>query len=533
MIPLRYGLTVMCLLAMMASVTVAGAITTVPWNGYPGAVSFTFDDALESQLNNVVPALKQRNIHATFFLYDVGGTFTNNKDRWIAAAKDGNELANHSLTHADFSTTIDAQNEVSEMATRLRNADASVQANTFAYPFCAIGYESVVQSENIIGRGCWFMAPFNPMQWSSPPSNWNNVGAIYVSDDATATGATIDAIDAAKNGGWIVTLNHGVGGDWVAVTKENVYALFDRAIQNGLWVGTYMEVAAYWRAGIAMDAVDPVKTNTGWTVSWNSPHAKMPKSVPLKIRLDAATFGSDITVLQNGNAIPPNGAGEYQIEFMSLGLTIQTGSISSSSTQQTAYSSATLPGTIQVENYDLGGDGTAYYDSDIGNSGNNYRNDNVDLELLDQGNYALGWTVAGEWLEYTIQIQQNGILQYTARVASGFDSSAFHLEIDGVSITPSIIVPNTGGWTSYQDVTGSTKQLNSGQHILRLVIDKPYCNIDWVGFFEPAVKILGGDACRKPNGRIPHKVYDMNGKIKSQSLSKPSTLPKGLWAITQ
>jgi len=309
----------------MAIGVMSGPVTTVPWNGHPGAVSFTFDDACQSQLDNVVPALKARGIHATFFLYDVGGTFTNNKAKWVAAAKDGNELANHSVDHADFSKSIDATYQVGDMASRLRKADASVEAVTFAYPYCAIGYESAVGAENIIGRGCLFAGPYQPLQWKNPPSNWNNVGAIYVSDDANATGPTLTALDAAKNGGWITTLNHGVGGDWVAVSKANVLAMFDRALANKLWVGTYQEVAAYWRAALVMDKVSASGSGP-WTLSWSSPHPKMPRSVKLKVKLDAAAFGSDIVVSQAGAAIPPNSDGSYTVEFMGLSLKIAKGS---------------------------------------------------------------------------------------------------------------------------------------------------------------------------------------------------------------
>lgn len=307
--------------ALLATTAMAGPVVTVPWNGHPGAASFTFDDACPSQLTNVVPALKARGIHATFFLYDVGGTFANNKAKWVAAAKDGNELANHSVDHADFSKSIDATYQVGDMASRLRKADASVEAVTFAYPYCAIGYESAVGAENIIGRGCLFAAPYQPMKWTSPPSNWNNVGAIYVSDDANASGPTLAALDAAKSGGWISTLNHGVGGDWAVVSTANVLAMFDRAIANNLWVGTYQEVAAYWRAALVMDKVTASGSGP-WTLSWTSPHAKMPKSVKLKVKLDTNLFGRDVAVSQAGAVIPANGDGSYTVDFMKLGMTV-------------------------------------------------------------------------------------------------------------------------------------------------------------------------------------------------------------------
>jgi len=171
-----------------------------------------------------------------------------------------------------------------------------------------------------------FAGPYLPLQWNSPPSDWNNVGAIYVSDDANATGPTLTAIDAAKNGGWIATLNHGVGGDWLSVSTANVLGMIDRAVNNGLWVGTYQEVAAYWRAGLAIAKASAVKSDTGWTVSWTSPHPKMPTSVLLRITLDAGTFGKDVSVYQKGTLVPAQTDGFYLIEFMNLSLVVRSGS---------------------------------------------------------------------------------------------------------------------------------------------------------------------------------------------------------------
>ena len=300
---------------------VANPITTVPWNGYPGAVSFTFDDACQSQLNNVVPELKKRGIAATFFLYNSGNAFTANKAAWVAAEKNGNELANHTLDHSDLTKATNAATEVSSMATLLRAADTSIQAVTLAYPGCAVGSETAVGAENFMARGCLFSAPYLPLQWKTQPSDWLRVNAIYVSDDATATGPTMTAIDAAKNGGWIATLNHGVGGDWLTVTPTNVAAMFDRAIKDGLWIGTFQDVGAYWRASFSMD--NAVLSGSGpWTLTWTSPHPKMPKSVKLKVRLDSAVFGSSFTVKQGDVTIPVNKDGSYSVEFMKLALSV-------------------------------------------------------------------------------------------------------------------------------------------------------------------------------------------------------------------
>jgi peptidoglycan/xylan/chitin deacetylase (PgdA/CDA1 family) len=324
-------------LLLCSSVAMAGPVTTVPWNGHTGAVTFTFDDACASQLSNVVPALKARKINATFFLYNSGNAFTGNKAAWIAAAKDGNELANHTLDHANLSTASNGATEVSGMATLLRNADTSVQAVTLAYPGCAVGSESAVGSEDFLARGCIFgNGPYSPLPWKTQPSDWLNVGALYNDTVTKAVGPVLTAIDAAaKNGGWFITLNHGVGGDWISVPTTAITGMFDRAIKDGVWIGTFQDVGAYWRASFTMDKV-AASGSSPWNLSWSSPHSKMPKSVKLKVKLDSATFGKAFTVAQDGTQIFPNTDGSFTIDFMKLKLAVKTATTGISRAESTS-----------------------------------------------------------------------------------------------------------------------------------------------------------------------------------------------------
>src|SRR5215469_9024710 len=55
---------------------------------------------------------------------------------------------------------------------------------------------------------------------------------------------------------------------------------------------------------------------------------------------------------------------------------------------------AAIPGTVQAENYDVGGQGVGYNVTSINGSANNYRTDGVDLEATTDtgGGFDLGWT---------------------------------------------------------------------------------------------------------------------------------------------
>jgi fibronectin type 3 domain-containing protein len=137
-----------------------------------------------------------------------------------------------------------------------------------------------------------------------------------------------------------------------------------------------------------------------------------------------------------------------------------------------------IPGTIEAEDYDLGGEGDAYHDVDAGNNGPaSYRTDDVDHETCAEGGYNVGWTVADEWLKYTVNVASNGSYTITSRVASLVATGAFHIEVDDVDVTGSIAVGSTGGWQNWEDRT-SVVSLSAGLHVVKLVIDGPDLNIN-------------------------------------------------------
>ncbi|MCW3804938.1 carbohydrate-binding protein [Plebeiibacterium marinum] len=139
-----------------------------------------------------------------------------------------------------------------------------------------------------------------------------------------------------------------------------------------------------------------------------------------------------------------------------------------------------IPGTVQIENYDKGGEGVAYHDADVSNRTGEYRLDGVDIEACDEGGYNIDWSVTGEWLEYTVDVSTSGTYEMTARVASPVGGS-FHIEMDGTDISGIQTVPNTGGWQAWQNVTVNVN-LSAGQHIMRFYIDSQEFNTNYISF---------------------------------------------------
>jgi len=150
------------------------------------------------------------------------------------------------------------------------------------------------------------------------------------------------------------------------------------------------------------------------------------------------------------------------------------------------YKSITIPGTFQAEDFDKGGDGLTFHDSDATNEGDsNYRSDGEGVDFVKgNGGVVIGYTAANEWLEYSVNATVTGQYACEATVSSGTTGSGFTLalvENGKVTSLCKIDVPQTGNssWDTYKTVTANiSKEITEGEHILRITINGANCNID-------------------------------------------------------
>lgn len=139
-----------------------------------------------------------------------------------------------------------------------------------------------------------------------------------------------------------------------------------------------------------------------------------------------------------------------------------------------------IPGTLEAELYDKGGEGIAYHDSDSENNGavnSNFReNDGVDIGN-GNGGYVLGWTSTDEWLEYTIDVTTAGDMDFKFIVSSLNGGGKIGIDLDGESILTDLSVPKTDDWNVYSEMT-SVAILSTGEHVLRIHIESAGFNLD-------------------------------------------------------
>src|SRR5439155_632269 len=110
-----------------------------------------------------------------------------------------------------------------------------------------------------------------------------------------------------------------------------------------------------------------------------------------------------------------------------------------------------VPGSFEAENFDLGGEGVAYHDNVPGNAGGQYRtSEDVDIIASSDpagGGYVVNNFETGEWLAYTIHVTQTTTYRIDIRASNSGLTPSFHIEIDGVNVTGSVRVPDTGSWS--------------------------------------------------------------------------------------
>jgi len=183
-----------------------------------------------------------------------------------------------------------------------------------------------------------------------------------------------------------------------------------------------------------------------------------------------------------------------------------------------------IPGIIEAEDYDLGGEGKGYHEANaLGNQGGATLRpkDQVDIEVTSDtaGAHSIGYTLTGEWLAYKVDVKTGGEYELKLRVATNGEGGALHLELDGVQLSEKIALPNTGGWNVWQTLTLPKFSLTAGAHDLKVVFDSDYINLNWMEFISLAanptlVRSLPSSGFQiMSNGGFSYQILHIDGTI--------------------
>ena len=163
-----------------------------------------------------------------------------------------------------------------------------------------------------------------------------------------------------------------------------------------------------------------------------------------------------------------------------------------------------LPGRIEAEYYDLGGDGVAYLDFSEPNEGAGIRQDEgVDTRpSRDEGGGSdVTSILAREWLRYTVDVEQSGSYRVMARVASG-SGGIMRMSIDGDDLFGDVAISPTGGDVTYGNALIGVADLVAGRHELRLDMRSAGFSLNRLTF-----SFLGGTSTEETAGEQALSMY--------------------------
>ena len=123
-----------------------------------------------------------------------------------------------------------------------------------------------------------------------------------------------------------------------------------------------------------------------------------------------------------------------------------------------------LPGTVNAGEFDRGLSGVSY-------------NKVSTAVIKSRGKFSTTATEDNQWMDYTVDVKEEGLYTLNLEVASTSNGGRFHLaeySFDNLDfLTDFTSVPNTGSTTNFQSVHCSIKKyLTAGQHVFTLLVEK-------------------------------------------------------------
>jgi peptidoglycan/xylan/chitin deacetylase (PgdA/CDA1 family) len=254
-------------LSLLAAATLTHAAgTPFPWpHGAQAAVSLAYDDAIDSQLDNAIPALDRAGLKGSFYLTLANPSLMKRLDEWRAAAAHGHELGNHTLFHLCSASVPGHQwvtpdldldtMSATRLAAQVRLANTMLHAidgrteRTFTVP-CGdakaqgVNYVDLVKSE--------FVAIKLGDAGAIPDMDRLDPYAVGVTAPEGLSGEQLIALvkQAQARGTMINFTFHGIGGDYITTSKQAHEELlaYLAAHRDTIWTDTFLHLMTWVKA---------------------------------------------------------------------------------------------------------------------------------------------------------------------------------------------------------------------------------------------------------------------------------------------
>jgi hypothetical protein len=141
---------------------------------------------------------------------------------------------------------------------------------------------------------------------------------------------------------------------------------------------------------------------------------------------------------------------------------------------------------IEAQYFDWGGREVAFHDNTTNGGTGGGKDDGIDISKIVRGeedgssnvemeyrngtdadgkpNVTIGWSNVGEWVAYSIDVEEAGIYDIFLLLSTNNDDRANHIKIDYKSYPE--ITARTSAWTDFQEFVNSDIELTKGIHVL-------------------------------------------------------------------
>ncbi len=273
--PFLAALAASCLALVALQANAADAAFAWP-HGARAAVSLAYDDAIDSQLDNAIPALDRARLKGSFYLKLSSPSLAKRMPEWRAAAAHGHELGNHTLFHQcsaalpgrtwvtpeDNIDTTSAARLVEQirLGNTMLHAIDGKDERTFTVP-CG---DVLAAGENYVKliRGD-FVAIKSGSGGVVPDMDALDPYLVAVTAPDGATGEQLIALveEAGRRATMINFTFHGVGGDYITTTNKAHEELlaYLAAHRDEYWTDTFINIMKYVKAQQALRAPSRAK----------------------------------------------------------------------------------------------------------------------------------------------------------------------------------------------------------------------------------------------------------------------------------
>jgi len=231
-------------------------------NNKTAAVSLAYDDALDSQLDNAIPALNKHNFKGSFYLKLASPTLKNRLEDWRDAAKKGHELGNHTINHACSGSKqnrdwVEKHNDLDsrslkEIIQEVENANTFLHAidgeivRTFTVPCLDIMVENTNYVDLVAPLFVGIKYSAGSILKSKSEFNMLKMPAFFPFD--VSSEVLINYVKEAKKNGTMVNFTfHGIGGEHLSITNKVHEELLAYLAENkkDYWVDTFRNISLY------------------------------------------------------------------------------------------------------------------------------------------------------------------------------------------------------------------------------------------------------------------------------------------------